>query len=120
MKASHLQSGEDAESKALSWLKTQGLALVARNYSRKCGEIDLIMRHGHDLVFVEVRYRKNRAFGGAGESITRKKQNKIRKTAESFLQQYPGGPYNQCRFDVIAITGPKEQVVIDWIKHAFE
>ncbi len=119
MKATHLQSGEDAESIALSWLETHGLTLVIRNYTRKCGEIDLIMRQGHDLVFVEVRYRKNRAFGGAEESITRRKQNKIRKTAESFLQQYHSSKYDQCRFDVIAITGPKDQFDIDWIKHAF-
>ncbi len=119
MKAPHLQRGEDAESIALSWLKTQGLTLVTRNYSRKCGEIDLIMRQGQNLVFVEVRYRKNRAFGGAEESITRRKQNKIRKTAESFLQQYRNGQYDQCRFDVIAITGPRDRFDIDWIKHAF-
>ena len=118
MKAPHLQSGEDAESIALHWLEARGLTLVMRNYSRKCGEIDLIMRHRHDLVFVEVRYRKNRAFGGAEESVTRKKQNKIRKTAESFLQQYRNR-YEQCRFDVIAITGAKDRFEINWIKHAF-
>ncbi len=119
MKAPHLQRGEDAESIALSWLETHGLTLVMRNYSRKCGEIDLIMQQGHDLVFVEVRYRKNRAFGGAQESITRRKQSKIRKTAESFLQQYRNSKYDQCRFDVIAITGRQGQLDIDWIKHAF-
>ncbi len=119
MKALHLQNGEDAESIALSWLEARGLTLVARNYARKCGEVDLIMRQGHDLVFVEVRYRKNRAFGGAEASITRKKQNRIRKTAESFLQQYRDSYYDQCRFDVIAITGPKGRLDINWIRHAF-
>ncbi len=119
MKATHLQSGEDAESIALSYLETNGLSLVIRNYTRKCGEIDLIMRQGLDLVFVEVRYRRDRSFGGPEESITRSKRHKIRKTAESFLQKYHNSEFDQCRFDVIAITGAKDQFNIDWIKHAF-
>lgn len=119
MKATHLQSGEDAESMALSYLKANGLSLVMRNYSTRSGEIDLIMLQDHDLVFAEVRYRRDQSFGGAAESVNRNKQRKIRKTAEIFLQKFHKIKFSQCRFDVIAITGAGDQFEIDWIKHAF-
>ena len=77
------------------------------------------MLDGNDLVFIEVRYRKNQSFGGPLESITAKKQNKIKKTAESFLQKHPKLKFDQCRFDVMAISNKYGQPDIDWIQHAF-
>lgn len=109
--------GQQAERAACDYLLAQGLTLVEKNYRCRRGEIDLVMRHRDTLVFVEVRYRKNHDFGGAGESITRKKQEKIQTTALHYMQKLK--PDINARFDVIAITGSGKQQQFEWIQNAF-
>lgn len=109
--------GQQAEQAACAYLLQQGLTLVTRNYRCRRGEIDLVMRHEKSLVFVEVRYRKNHRFGGALESITPKKQQKIRITALHYMQKHKTD--DNARFDVIAITGNGEQQRFEWIRNAF-
>jgi putative endonuclease len=106
--------GEDA---ALTYLKTHGLKLIARNYRCRMGEIDLVMLDRKTLVLVEVRYRSSDAYGGAAASVTWHKQRRLVNAARhlllsrSDLQRYPA------RFDVIAVSpGPR----IEWLRNAFE
>ncbi len=111
-----LSTGARAEQAAQHFLETQGLVLQKKNFRSKAGEIDLIMLDGMDLVFVEVRYRKNRAFGGALESIDRRKQLKIIKTAQIFVARKN---YNYgMRFDVVAFEGGNLKNP-GWIQNAF-
>ena len=102
MKASHLKQGEDAELACRNHLRSQGLKLVDSNFSCRYGEIDIIMLDKKVLVFVEVRFRKNNNFGGGLESITASKQQKLRKTAELYLQQ--NNRYQNARFDVVSMS----------------
>lgn len=69
MRLNHKQgvAGEDA---ALAFLLSQGCKLVARNWHCAYGEIDLIVKNGNMILFVEVKYRKNQGFGGAAYSIS--------------------------------------------------
>ena len=113
-KPAHLQKGEVAEEAAKQYLKSQGLILLERNYHSRFGEIDLIMQDANTLVFVEVRYRKNTNYGGAASSIGHQKQQRIRKTAMTYLQKH--GCNHPARFDVIAIEGDMK---VSWIKQAF-
>lgn len=101
------------------FLRRQGLGLVERNYRTPRGEIDLIMRDGDTLVFVEVRYRRSEQFGLAGETVDRGKQHRLRLSAEYFLQHLPDGPSPPCRFDVIAIAGDERNARITWYRDAF-
>ena len=123
MKAAHLQQGEDAEIACCRYLKSQGLKLVDKNFSSRFGEIDIIMLDKKMLVFVEVRYRKNNKFGGALESVTQSKQNKLRKTAELYLQK--NAQHENARFDVVSMSKntqtstDKQQYTFDWIPNAF-
>jgi putative endonuclease len=123
LKAAHLQQGEDAETACCSYLKSQGLKLIDKNFNSRFGEIDIIMLDKKILVFVEVRYRKNNTFGGALESVTPSKQNKLRKTAELYLQK--NTQHKNARFDVVSMskntqTNPdKQQYTFDWIPNAF-
>jgi len=112
--------GKLAENAAYDFLLTRGLKPVARNYRAATGEIDIIMRDSNDIVFIEVRYRKNDHFGDGAESITWKKQNKIYKTALHFLLN--NSKLNKCnyRFDVIAMSQLNNQFEIDWIDDAFQ
>lgn len=110
------EQGSAAEELAKHHLEAHGLRSVAQNVHGRFGEIDLIMRDGPCLVFVEVRYRRSSQFGGAIASIDRRKQQRIVTTALGYLQQHPyDGP---CRFDVVAIDGATNR--IEWLKNAFE
>lgn len=111
--------GRDAELLAQRYLEQRGLTLVTSNYRCRRGEIDLIMREGNFLVFVEVRYRKNDDFGSAAESVTLRKRKRLLLTAEYFLQNAKLYRDNLCRFDVITVTG-QYNPHIGWIKDAFQ
>lgn len=117
------RSGDEAENLAYTFLLKQGLSLVDKNYNTRAGEVDLIMRDKEDsntLIFIEVRYRKNRDFGGAAASVTPKKQQRIIKAALAYQQQ--NAPQSSMRFDVVAVEGDnsKNNIEIDWIKSAFD
>ena len=123
MKAAHLQQGEDAENACCHYLKSRGLKLIDKNFNSRFGEIDIIMLDKKILVFVEVRYRKNNKFGGASESITPSKQNKLRRTAELYLQK--NTQHENARFDVVSMSkntqtnADNQQYTFDWIPNAF-
>lgn len=110
------KQGDDKERLAESYLVQQGFELIERNFSSKTGEIDLIMRDQDYLVFIEVRYRENAEFGGALASITRSKQNKLRRTAEFYLLENFGNTPPPCRFDAIGIEAGDH---LEWVKNAF-
>ena len=106
--------GAQAEDLALAYLLDRNLKLKARNYTCRLGEIDLILLEGKTLVFVEVRMRHSRAFGGAAESLTTRKRDRLLAAARHYLAQQRAMP--ACRFDAVLIEadGPPT-----WIKDAF-
>ena len=110
-------TGFAAEETARQYLIIQGLKWVESNYSCRLGEIDLIMRDKEFLVFVEVRARASANYGGAIESVTYRKQQKILKTASLYLVTRK--LYNQTpvRFDVVSIEGRPPKLT--WISNAF-
>lgn len=110
-----LDDGARAEQLAATFLQRRGLTVLERNFRCRVGEIDLILRDGATVVFVEVRLRKNGAFGGAGASITPHKQHKLRLAAQYYLQTLPTEP--PCRFDVLLLDRLDENAV-EWIKNA--
>jgi putative endonuclease len=87
---------------------------IARNHRCRQGEIDLVMRDGDTLVFVEVRYRRGERFGTPAETVDRHKQRRLVAAAGHYLQGHPS-PL-PCRFDVVAIGGGDR---IEWLKNAF-
>ncbi len=109
-----LTRGKDAEQHACRYLQRQGLRPLANNVRCRFGELDLIMRQGDTLVFVEVKYRRAGHFGGAIAAVTPQKQQKLRLTANWYLQQQ-GLSQSPCRFDVLTIDGD----TINWIQNAF-
>lgn len=111
--------GYAAEAYASDHLSAQGLQLLTRNLRCKVGEIDLIMRDGPVLVFVEVRTRRNTRFGGAAASVNRAKQEKLIRAAQYFLprltERYFAGHPPACRFDVVCLQDDG----LTWFKNAF-
>lgn len=116
----NLDSGSAAERAASIWLQQHGLRLVEANFSYKGGEVDLIMRDGAELVFVEVRLRSRSDFGDAAESVTPAKQRRIIRAAQYFLLMHPRWRNSPCRFDVLAAAAPAPgNVQWRWFRHAF-
>ena len=65
----NLRKGLRFEDQARNYLQASGLVLLHANYRCRFGEIDLVMRDGDTLCFIEVKFRKSRFFGGAAASI---------------------------------------------------
>jgi putative endonuclease len=110
----NIDRGRAAENRACTFLEASGYTCVARNYTCRAGEIDLIVTDATTLVFVEVRYRRNQQHGTGAESVTRSKMLKIIRTASYFLLNYPLYEVLDQRFDVISIGTD-----LDWIENAF-
>lgn len=106
--------GRQGEDDALAYLLLQGLVLLQRNYLCKGGELDLIMRDGASVVFVEVRLRSSTTFGGALASITPAKQRRMVVAAQTWLLGQKTLP--PCRFDALAIDGGR----ISWLKNILD
>ena len=96
------------------------LTWVERNVSTRRGEVDIIMRHGKQLVFVEVRFRQSTLFGGAEASITATKFQKLKAAAAAYMQTHRLTNNAAARFDVVALSGDlsrRELYSVNWIEN---
>lgn len=93
---------------AATWLAERGYGIVARNWTIHGdirGEIDLVVRDGDVLAFVEVKTRRSQRFGGPLGAVRHAKQGQLRRLASAFLRDWDGySPH--LRFDVVAIIAP--------------
>ncbi|WP_158753042.1 YraN family protein [Dyella sp. S184] len=113
-------AGNSFEQRACAELERAGLKLLVRNYSTRHGELDLVMRDGDTVVFVEVRYRKSASHGDATASVTASKQARLILAAQHWLAAHPQHARRTCRFDVISYDGPVDAIRRDWLRGAFE
>jgi len=97
------QLGLEGERVAETFLRRRGLKTVARAYATPVGEIDLVMRDGATVVFVEVKTRRDRQWAEPQDAVSRPKQRKLARCAAWFLerQRWTDRP---CRFDVVAVV----------------
>ncbi|HEY4293597.1 YraN family protein [Luteibacter sp.] len=109
-------TGNRFEDAAREFLEARGLRLVRANFLCRHGEIDLVMRDGDTLVFVEVRYRRNAAFGGALGSVTMAKRRKLISAAHIWMAWHPNDARRPSRFDVLAFEGDD----VEWVRAAFD
>lgn len=113
-------AGAAFEQRAGAELERAGLKLLARNYTTRYGELDLVMRDGDSVVFVEVRYRVRAGHGDALASVTRGKQDKLIRAAQLWLAAHPQHAQRPCRFDVVSYDGPAADARMQWLRGAFE
>lgn len=106
-------AGARAEALAAAFLAARGLTIVERNFRCRRGELDLIARDGSTLVFVEVRLRTRRDFGGAAASITATKRARIAAAAGFYLTRLQRTP--PCRFDAVLLDA-LDPARIEWLK----
>jgi len=105
------QKGNFYEELAARYLKAKGYEILARRYRSRSGEIDLVAKDGGTIVFVEVKGRQTTRFGLPQEAVDRRKQRRLRRTAQHYLWRR-GLAERLCRFDVIVIqtTGRGHQI----------
>ncbi len=113
------ERGASVETAAREHLIAAGLVPVAENAGFRSGEIDLVMRDGATLVFVEVRYRRQSRFGGGAASVDAGKRRKLVHAAGQFLALHREHRDAPCRFDVVEASGDPAAPVFNWLRDAF-
>jgi putative endonuclease len=111
--------GAQVEAAARDYLLAAGLRPLASNANYRGGELDLVMRDGDGVVFVEVRYRSGKDFGGGAVSIDARKRRKLVLAAQLFLASHRRLAEAPCRFDVIIADGDPAAPNITWLRDAF-
>ncbi|MEG0772298.1 YraN family protein [Clostridium sp.] len=113
--------GSHGEDIAETYLKEMGYTILERNFKCKIGEIDLIAKDDKYICFVEVKSRYGSLYGSPGESVTKLKQYKIYRTAQSYILKKKLYKFN-FRFDVIEIilNNKDDNYSIKLIKDAFQ
>ena len=115
--AAKQMQGAAAEQLASDYLQKRGLKLIDANVACVQGEIDLVMQDDKTLVFVEVRWRKSTAYGGALTSITPNKLRKLNTACEMFLQHHPQWRNAPCRIDAVLLQGDLAQPEVTWLQN---
>ena len=118
-RADRRETGAAAEDAALALLLERGLHLLARNVRYPFGELDLVMREGAQLVFVEVRFRRDARFGGPAASVDATKRRKIARAAQAWIGSHRQFAQASCRFDVVAAMPSPPGIACEWIRSAF-
>lgn len=95
-------TGREGEEVARRYLERRGLKLVERNWGNKWGEIDLIMREGEVLVFVEVKAKRGRKYGAPWEMVTGRKLAQVRRMGEMYVKEV--GWQGRVRVDVVGVV----------------
>ena len=104
-------SGQAAEEKAVRWYRLRGWQIVGENVWAGGNELDLIVRRGRTLRFVEVKEKKGSRFGDPLEMVTEEKQRRLRRAAEAWLDVRPELAQLAVGFDVIAVRDGRLQRV---------
>ena len=94
--------GQLGERLAARHLQERGIAILARRWRRRLGEIDLVADDRGTLVFVEVKTRSGEAFGRPADAVGARKQARLARLAECFLAEH-GFHDRLCRFDVVEV-----------------
>ena len=111
--------GKEGEKIAEHYLKNKGYKLVERNYRCLSGEVDLIVLDRRVVVFVEVKTRSDDRFGTPFEAVAPRKQHKMIHAAQFFLHE-KGLHQREARFDVVGISWPAGEPVVEHIENAFQ
>jgi len=115
------EAGKIWETRAAEFLEANGLRVIARSWTCRLGELDIVCEDRDALVVVEVRARGSNARSTAADSIGFHKQRRIVQATRHFLMRHPDRASRPIRFDVVAIDGiDTKSPAMRWIRHAFE
>jgi putative endonuclease len=111
--------GAYGERVAARHLQDQGLVVLNRNWRCPDGEVDLVLRDGDDIVFCEVKTRRDDRFGTPAEAVVPRKVRKLRQLANRWLAESGVRP-REIRFDVVEVLPqPRGATRVAHIRSAF-
>jgi len=112
--------GRNGEQVASEFLVKRGYTILARNVRYPEGELDIVARDGHWLVFVEVRTRRSVRYGETWESVSHAKRRRVVRAAQRFRREHRLFSV-PCRFDLITVLWPndEDEPLITHFPHAF-
>jgi putative endonuclease len=94
-------AGRAAEARALWHYRLRGYRVLDRNVWIGGNELDLVVRRGRTLAFVEVKAKGGGRYGDPFEMVTEEKQRRLRRTAEAWLASHREATGLEIRFDVV-------------------
>lgn len=103
--------GARGEAAVAAWYEARGYEVLARNWTCREGELDLVVRQGRVFVFCEVKTRTSDAFGAPAEAVTRTKQDRLRRLAARWLEDDAPVRPREIRFDVAAVLDDAIEVL---------
>lgn len=104
-----IKTGGIGENLAAEFLEGKGFSVVARNFRSGRAEIDLIVRRGDWLIFVEVKTRSSDSFGEPESFVSEHQSRMIYSAAEEFI--YSTGWRGHIRFDIVSVKpGPVPEI----------
>jgi putative endonuclease len=113
------QMGLQGEQIAERTLRRRGMKTLARRYATPSGEIDLVMRDGRTVVFVEVKTQRNARYADPHERVRAAKQRRLFRAARMFLN-HKRWTHRPCRFDVVSVVlSDPDQPQVEHIPDAF-
>jgi len=98
----HLQTGQSGEKLARKHLERQGMKFLTANFRTRRGEIDLVMRDGDCLVFVEVKTRSSEEWGRPAAAVDRERRQRLTRAALDYLRLLRNPPI-KVRFDIVEV-----------------
>lgn len=115
--AQHNDTGKQGEEEAVRYLREKGYEIMTRNYRYQHAEIDLIVKKGKILAFVEVKTRTNLSYGNPEEFVSYTKAKLVMKAAEQYI--FARDWQGDVRFDIVAVTVAGSELRIKHIEDAF-
>ena len=115
----NIRLGRQGEQAATEYLQSQGYTVLERNYRCPAGELDLVVRQGDVLVFVEVKTRRSLRYGRPCEAVNYYKKQHIIRTAKWYICQHMVSGLHY-RFDVVEVLARAGKMSINHIVNAFE
>ena len=103
---------------AARWLMRDGWQFIAHRFRSGHRDLDLIMRRGEQVAFVEVKARRGTDFGGPVEAVHARKRRELAKSAQVWVARF-GTPEMTYRFDVVGVMVAGIQVRVRHIPNAF-
>ena len=108
--------GRFGEDHARRYLEARGMRFVERNWSCQIGEIDLVMRDGDGIVFVEVKTRHGERMGRAEEAVSQRQAMGLLETGEWYVEEHPDVADLIWRCDIVAVTLDRSHRVVS-VRH---
>ena len=110
---STVAAGRAAERRAWWYYRLRGYRILETNIWSGGNELDLVVRRGNRLAFVEVKAKGGGRYGNPFEMVTAEKQRRLRRAAEAWLAAHPELAQLEASFEVVALRGSRVERLRD-------